>query len=137
MSDVKEPTSQAVALYLAQEQKIEALRGEIAEMSSARSEYVRRLEVVDTNGKRTHERLEQGVSQTAFKAWEAVQQMDGVIAKVDGHLSNTDINVLSHEKRLDRSDRFDSQVMYGMLITFCLSVFGTVMAFLWNYRGHP
>jgi len=135
LNEDKDPS---VRLYLAQEQKIESLRGEIKEMEIAIGEYVRRLEIVDTNGKRTHERLEQGVSQTAFKAWEAVQQMEGRINRVDGHIANTDINVGGHEKRLDRSDKFDSQVIYGMLITFFLSVFGTVMAFLWNYRGsHP
>ncbi len=133
--DDKEPTNQTVRLYLAQEDKIDALRGEISEMTNALAEYVRRLDVIDANGKNTRERLEQGVSNTAFKAWEKVQQIETVISEINGHLKNTDTLVEQQEKRQDRSDTFDSQVKIGMLITFCFSIFATIMAFLWNYRG--
>lgn len=132
--DEREPSSQAVKLFLSQDEKTDALRSEISEFREALSVLVRKLDVVEANGKHTDERLEKGVSQTAFKAWEAVQRLETEITKIEGHLTNSDTIVEGQGKRLDRIDKFDSQVIYGILITVFLSIFSTVMIFLWNFR---
>lgn len=132
-----EPSSQTVRLYLAQEEKIDSIRGDVSDVRDALAAYVRRLDVIEANGKHTDERLEKGVSQTAYKAWERVQAIETLVTKIDGHLTHTDLVVEAQNKRQDRSDKFDSQVTWGILLTVFLSIFATVMAFLWNYRGNP
>ncbi len=132
-----EPSSQSVRLFLAQDEKIDSLRGDVSEVRDAIAEYVRRLDVIEANGKHTDERLEKGVSNTAFKAWEKVQSLETLITKIDGHLTHTDIIVETLGNRQDRTDKFNSQVLYGILITVFLSIFSTVMIFLWNFKIQP
>lgn len=131
-----EPSSSAVKLFLSQDEKNDALRGEIGELKESISEFSRRLEVLKSAQEHIKDRVEEGVSKTAFKAWEAVQEMRTVVANMDGRIRDGQTLSSSQEKRLDRIDKFNDKVIYGILIVVFLSVFSTVMAFLWSFRSH-
>ena len=131
-------TSEAVALYLDSDDKHEATRREIGEFRSELSEYSKRMAEAKTDLTNLRARLEEGVSKTAFKAWEAAQQIQTALArlefrieKIEDHQKNTTRDFTA---RMDRTDRFNERVTYGMLVVVFLSVFSAVMAFLWRYK---
>ena len=67
-----------------------------------------------------------------------LQKLKDFVAATNSHLENTDVIVGAQDKKQMASDTFDSHVKLGMMVTVFLSIFATVMAFLWNYKGsHP
>lgn len=131
-------TSESVALYLDSDDKHEATRREITELNAALAEYSKRQAEQKTDLTNVRARLEEGVSKTAFKAWEAAQQIQTAMARLEFRIEKLEENAKTVARevghRMDRNDRFNDRVTYGMLVVVFLSVFSAVMAFLWRYK---
>ena len=134
MNGQDKQTPESVALYLSSDQKHETTRAEISELRSELAEYAKRLAAMQTDQTNLRARLEEGVSKTAFKAWEAAQQLNATMAKFDFRIEKSEIIVGEHTTRLDRGDRFNDRIVFGMVAVVFLAVFSGVMTFLWRYK---
>jgi molecular chaperone GrpE (heat shock protein) len=128
------PDPSAIKLYLSQDQKNEVLKQEIGELRSELGEYAKRLASANRDIENTRNRLEEGVSKTAFKAWEAVGDMKTAIAQLAGRIDKLDILVGTQATAQARSDKFDDRVLYGIMLTLFTSLVVAVVAFLWSFR---
>jgi len=106
-------TDEKDSLYIHADQKIDDLRQEF-------TESLRKLDALDAEQKRISDRIDKGVSQTAFKAFELVNTLLAKVNEMTGTDQVTD-------NRLNTVERHMDWIMRGFVLVVAA---GLVLAWL-------
>ncbi len=123
-------------LYLATDSKIEKLKSDVVELMKSDLGLGSKLDVVLTEQRLLKERFEEGVSKTVAVTASKVNELVALVTT----FKNEHEKLAGAVKTLDEkviSPIADDQkwIRRGLFAVVFLSVFATVMSFLWKFKG--
>lgn len=132
-----EETNKAIDLFLRADQKIDAIKFEVSELVKSDLGLGSKIDVVLTEQRLLKERFEEGVSKTVAVTAGKVNELVALVTSFKNEHEKLAAAVKTLDEKVVAPISDDQKwIRRGLFAIVFLSVFATVMTFLWNYRPH-